>query len=354
MALRLKVLVGARSPWAPAALVAMAEAGARVHVVCIENPRGQAYTDLDEGMKQAWASVQAASAEFARHRLKSSGPLAAWEMAGLLRQGPKADHTVCLYGGLFALAARLSGARPYSVYLVGSDVLRLGRFVRPLATWAYRGAQHLIANGPALADAASGLVGRSVESLLLGIDTRQFSPGPANQGPFHWVCARGFLPVYQNRSIVEALKHLPQDGSWCMTFLAGGDELEQCRASAPSNVAFLGGVPPHTIVEHLRAADGFVSFSQSDGTSTAVLEALACGLPGVLSDIPANRLWQTRFPEHLRLVKTDDLSGLAEEMRQTASQGRLSDDDKRRQHDALAEVADSRNTMSRLMGLLGA
>ncbi|MBE3072796.1 MAG: glycosyltransferase family 4 protein, partial [Acidobacteria bacterium] len=41
-------------------------------------------------------------------------------------------------------------------------------------------------------------------------------------------------------------------------------------------------------VELLRSADVFVFFSHSEGLSLAVLEAMACGLPVVASDIPAN------------------------------------------------------------------
>ena len=38
-------------------------------------------------------------------------------------------------------------------------------------------------------------------------------------------------------------------------------------------------------------ADVYVSLAESDGTSIALLEALALGAVPVLSDIPANRAW---------------------------------------------------------------
>ena len=40
-----------------------------------------------------------------------------------------------------------------------------------------------------------------------------------------------------------------------------------------------------------RAADAYVSCTQSDGTSISLLEAMATGLPVVVSDLPSNREW---------------------------------------------------------------
>lgn len=42
-----------------------------------------------------------------------------------------------------------------------------------------------------------------------------------------------------------------------------------------------------------RAADIYISCSRSDGTSISLLEAMATGLPVVVTDLPANREWVT-------------------------------------------------------------
>ena len=56
-------------------------------------------------------------------------------------------------------------------------------------------------------------------------------------------------------------------------------------------VRFLGTVPNEELPAYLNAADLYVSTSDSDGTSTSLLEAFACGLPAVVTDVPANLEW---------------------------------------------------------------
>ena len=64
----------------------------------------------------------------------------------------------------------------------------------------------------------------------------------------------------------------------------------------------------------LRAADVYVSTSRSDSTSVSLLEAMACGIPPVVTDIPANREWITEGRNGL-LVPPGDPVRLAEALR---------------------------------------
>lgn len=58
-------------------------------------------------------------------------------------------------------------------------------------------------------------------------------------------------------------------------------------AESSSNVEFLGNVT--NVNEYLAAADFLISASLSEGLPNAVLEAMASGVPVVLSDIPSHR-----------------------------------------------------------------
>jgi L-malate glycosyltransferase len=58
-------------------------------------------------------------------------------------------------------------------------------------------------------------------------------------------------------------------------------------------VTFPGFVGNNDLPRYYRMADLYISASHVDGSSVSLMEALACGLPCVVSDIPANREWVT-------------------------------------------------------------
>ena len=67
----------------------------------------------------------------------------------------------------------------------------------------------------------------------------------------------------------------------------GGPLYTECRGLGLENVTFHGFSPD--VVPWLQAADLFVSASRSEGMPLAVLEALSCGCPALLSDIAPHR-----------------------------------------------------------------
>ena len=52
-----------------------------------------------------------------------------------------------------------------------------------------------------------------------------------------------------------------------------------------------GRIGQDTLPHYYHAADLYLSASHSDGSSVSLMEALACGLPAIVSDIPGNREW---------------------------------------------------------------
>ncbi|MCJ7569285.1 MAG: glycosyltransferase family 4 protein [Anaerolineales bacterium] len=58
-------------------------------------------------------------------------------------------------------------------------------------------------------------------------------------------------------------------------------------------VHFAGIVANASLPDYYRSADLYISASHSDGSSVSLLEAMACGLPSLVSNIPGNMEWVT-------------------------------------------------------------
>ena len=62
-------------------------------------------------------------------------------------------------------------------------------------------------------------------------------------------------------------------------------------AGVIDRVEFGGRVSQADLPRWYRKSDLYVSPSHVDGSSVSLMEALACGLPALVSDIPANKEW---------------------------------------------------------------
>jgi len=63
------------------------------------------------------------------------------------------------------------------------------------------------------------------------------------------------------------------------------------RSSLGDKIKLVGRVPNNKLPVFLNASDVYISTSNSDGTSLALLEAMACGLGLIISDVPAIKEW---------------------------------------------------------------
>jgi glycosyltransferase involved in cell wall biosynthesis len=93
--------------------------------------------------------------------------------------------------------------------------------------------------------------------------------------------------------------------------LADGESLR-------GRVTFTGMVERNEVYRHMAAADVCVSASRGEGLPVAVLEAMACGCPVVLSDIAPHReiAAGTAF---IPLVDPDDVAGFTREIQRIAN-----------------------------------
>jgi glycosyltransferase involved in cell wall biosynthesis len=98
------------------------------------------------------------------------------------------------------------------------------------------------------------------------------------------ILTRAFVKVAQQRKDVElVLLNGGSQGNIIRGLLQKGDVLDR--------VTFGGQIAQANLPHWYHAADLYISASHVDGSSVSLMEALASGLPCLVSDIPANKEW---------------------------------------------------------------
>jgi sugar transferase (PEP-CTERM/EpsH1 system associated) len=145
---------------------------------------------------------------------------------------------------------------------------------------------------------------RKIEVIHNGVDSRRFSPDPAvrhrvrrelgiSDGEFSIGCVGNLIPVKDHLTLLRAIGAFAQSGRpWRLLVAGAGPELSKLTAFAGAHpgwkdrVVFLGR--SNSVPELLNAMDVYVLPSLTEGISNSLLEAMATGLPVVVSDTGGN------------------------------------------------------------------
>src|SRR3954447_803597 len=135
--------------------------------------------------------------------------------------------------------------------------------------------------------------GTPIERIENGVDTdRSRPPEPGERERLRvelgWSGERRRV-LFVGRLVAKKGLHVALDAARHGDFelvVAGPGSLP---ADAPPNVTALGALPPARVAELYRAADAFLLPSRGEGFPLTVQEAMASGLPVVLSNDPAYR-----------------------------------------------------------------
>jgi glycosyltransferase involved in cell wall biosynthesis len=139
-----------------------------------------------------------------------------------------------------------------------------------------------------------------------GVDLEHFSPSKAHrQGltgfttGFTLFCNRSWEPRYGVDVLAKAFVSVAGSRSGVNLLLLGdgsqGEAIHQIlhRSDISDHVTYAGQIPQSELPRYYQMADLYISPSHVDGSSVSLMEALACGLPCLVSDIPANMEWVT-------------------------------------------------------------
>jgi phosphatidyl-myo-inositol dimannoside synthase len=200
-------------------------------------------------------------------------------------------------GGV-ALALRRLAGLPYLVRVCGPDIPgfeeRYGALypvLTPTIRAIWRGAAAVVAKCGGEAEMIQR-VDRSVDVTLVanGVDLASFRPAQIRaEGPLRLLCVARLIERKGQQHLLRALRRLTDQGLDVTLDLVGtGDAQAQYEALArelgvTDRVRFRGYVAREQIADVYAEADVFVLPSFNEGMSVATLEAMAAGLPTVVT-----------------------------------------------------------------------
>lgn len=239
-----------------------------------------------------------------------------------------------------AFMVALSGFRPLVSMSWGYDLIQ---DAHRNALWGWATRYTLQRSAAMVGDCATirrlavsfGMPEERIVTFPWGVDLRRFSP-PAepdrsqielpdgSRQTFTLLSTRGWEPIYGvdviARAFVQVARRRPE---LHLVMLGNGSQAATLRrifekGGVEQRVHFPGQISQKDLPRYYRSADLYLSASHSDGTSISLLEALACGCPALVSDIPGNREWIRQGVQGW-LFSDGDEAALAEAIEQAIS-----------------------------------
>lgn len=200
----------------------------------------------------------------------------------------------------YALRRRI----PYIVSLRGSDVPGFNeRFslhyipLIPIFIRIWRGARYVIANSEGLRDLALRTDSSQPISVIPnGVDTRMFHPGELrNNGAIELVTVCRFVGRKGIPYLIQAMSEIrSRNPNVHLSIIGDGEKREEWTGMVKelqneSCITFAGHLDHDALAAALRNADVFVLPSLYEGMSNTLLEAVASGLPVIVTDTGGTR-----------------------------------------------------------------
>lgn len=232
-------------------------------------------------------AIRAFSYGFRKHRQRKYDLCLAWS---------------AVPAGACALGLKWISGLPYIVRVSGPDIpgfekryRNLYPVLKPIIRVIWRNAQMVIAKCSAEAELIHKIDPEiKITIIPNGVDTNQFIPGDPipDQGPLKLLCVARLIKRKGQHHLIEVIKRITDQGvDVTLEMVGSGDAEGEYRALAESlqvedRINFRGYIPREEVPEFYARAHVFVLPSNNEGMSVATLEAMACGLPVIVSRTP--------------------------------------------------------------------
>lgn len=206
----------------------------------------------------------------------------------------------------------IAGFHPFMVMSWGSDILveaDRDDMWRWMTRYTLNRSDMLVCDCQPVRAKAQQLVPYPDEHIIQfpwGVDLHRFTPGEESLGirkslgwedSFVILSTRSWEQIYGIDVLLEAFRQAYiQNTGLRLVLLGEGSLVSEIQRFITdhglNNVVYLPGIVSHEqMLDYFRASDLYLSCTHSDGTSISLLEAMATGLPLVVTDGPGNREW---------------------------------------------------------------
>lgn len=231
-------------------------------------------------------------------------PQATGKLRKLIRQvQPDLIHAGPIQSCAFLSA--LSGFQPLISMSWGYDLLQdadRSWLWRKITQYTLRRSMRLITDCQTVLDKAVelGMQKENITAFPWGVDLARFTPGkypPGDYDQFTLLSTRHWEPIYGVDVIANAFVKLAhRNDNLRMIMLGNGSQASLLReifdhGGVMEKVFFPGQVSQSDLPRYYQMTDLYISASHIDGSSVSLMEALACGRPVLVTDIPGNQEW---------------------------------------------------------------
>ena len=138
---------------------------------------------------------------------------------------------------------------------------------------------------------------RRIQAIQNGVDTERIdcilsASHQETHDSIDFIYVARMIPLKNHKFLVNVLTHCNENVRF---IFVGAEDAEQSiqkeaeKLRVADRIIFTGIIPRNEVFKQLQNADYYISSSTLEGLPVSVLEAMYCGLPCILSDIPQHR-----------------------------------------------------------------
>ncbi|MDH7477214.1 MAG: glycosyltransferase family 4 protein [Candidatus Bathyarchaeota archaeon] len=224
----------------------------------------------------------------------------------------KPDVLVGCWASTYGFYSAYSNFHPFILFVWGSDVLVFPRKyfpLKPFVVYSLRKADVVVVDSEVQREAVINLGCEPSKIVQFPwVNLNGFKRNETQRRKIRRECGwneddivvislRYHRPIYGVEYLIDAIpKVLAKNKNVKFIILGEGPFTNTFKTKMTNfiksgHVRFVDAVPHNKVKDYLSAADIYVSTSFSDGTSASLLEAMACSLSPVVTEIDGNKEW---------------------------------------------------------------